>query len=95
MDKLLPAIEQQMARIPDWKFDQEKLKRKFVFKDFVEAFGFMTQVALEAEKMNHHPEWSNVYHTVNIALTTHDAGRVTEKDITLAEKINLIIAEER
>ena len=55
-----------------------------MFADFVQAFGFMTQLALHAEKMNHHPEWSNVYNRVNIVLTTHDAGGLTERDITLA-----------
>jgi 4a-hydroxytetrahydrobiopterin dehydratase len=58
--------------------------KTFVFGNFVEAFGFMTQVALVAEKMDHHPEWSNVYKTVNVLLTTHDAGGLTSKDVELA-----------
>lgn len=75
------------AALPDWGYSSERggcLSRNFVFADFVQAFGFMTQLALHAEKMNHHPEWSNVYNRVNIVLTTHDAGGLTERDITLA-----------
>uniref|UniRef100_UPI00404790D3 4a-hydroxytetrahydrobiopterin dehydratase n=1 Tax=Roseivirga sp. TaxID=1964215 RepID=UPI00404790D3 len=75
-----------------WAEKENKLVREFKFKDFVEAFGFMTKVAIEAEKMNHHPSWSNVYNTVNIELTTHDAGNtVTEKDRKLAAKIDNLI----
>ena len=75
------------AALPDWSYSSERggcLSRNFVFADFVQAFGFMTQLALHAEKMNHHPEWSNVYNRVNFVLTTHDAGGLTERDITLA-----------
>jgi 4a-hydroxytetrahydrobiopterin dehydratase len=64
----------------------------FVFKDFVEAFGFMARVALLAEKADHHPEWSNVYKRVHVLLTTHDAGGVTAKDIQLAQQIDAILA---
>lgn len=72
-----------------WKETDNKLYRKFQFKDFSEAFAFMTRVALEAEKMNHHPEWKNVYNTVECWLSTHDAGDiVTEKDRKLAAKID-------
>ena len=67
---------------------RDAITRKFVFADFNEAFGFMTRVALAAEKMDHHPEWSNVYKTVEITLATHDSGGVTAKDIALARKIN-------
>lgn len=63
---------------------RDAVKRAFHFKDFVEAFGFMTQVALFAEKMNHHPEWSNVYGAVEVTLSTHSAGGLTRKDIDLA-----------
>ena len=75
------------AALPDWSYSSERggcLSRNFVFADFVQAFGFMTQLALHAEKMNHHPEWSNVYNRVDIVLTTHDAGGLTERDVTLA-----------
>lgn len=73
----------------NWKETDNKLKKSFEFDDFVEAFGFMSQVALLAEKMNHHPDWSNVYNRVDIALQTHDAGnKVTEKDRKLAAAID-------
>ncbi len=72
-----------------WKEEDNKLKRSFQFKNFVEAFAFMTKVALEAEKMNHHPNWYNVYNRVDIELNTHDAGNtVTDRDRKLAEKID-------
>lgn len=72
-----------------WKEENNKLYRKFQFKDFSEAFAFMTRVALAAEKMDHHPEWRNVYNTVEVWLSTHDAGDiVTEKDKKLASKID-------
>ncbi len=72
-----------------WQEINNKLYRKFVFGNFSEAFAFMTRVALEAEKRDHHPEWKNVYNTVEIWLSTHDAGDiVTEKDRKLAEKLD-------
>jgi len=75
----------------NWKEEDNALKASLKFDNFVEAFGFMTKVAFYAEKMNHHPDWSNVYNTVNITLSTHDEGnKVTEKDRKLAEKITEI-----
>ncbi len=75
-----------------WKEVNNTLYRKFEFKDFSEAFAFMTRVALEAEKMNHHPLWTNVWNTVEIWLSTHDAGNVvTEKDRKLSQRIDNII----
>ena len=75
-----------------WKEEDNKLKRTFEFKDFSEAFSFMTRVALLAEKQNHHPWWSNVYNKVEMELNTHDAGDiVTEKDWKLAKAIDKII----
>jgi 4a-hydroxytetrahydrobiopterin dehydratase len=72
-----------------WKEENNSLKQVFEFKNFVEAFGFMSRVALIAEKMNHHPNWSNVYNKVEISLNTHDAGNmVTDRDRKLAEKID-------
>ncbi len=72
-----------------WKLDKNTLYQQFTFKDFSEAFAFMTRVALAAEKMDHHPRWTNVWNTVEIWLNTHDAGdTVTEKDHQLAEKIS-------
>ncbi len=74
-----------------WQISSSKLYRKFEFKDFSEAFSFMTRVALEAEKMDHHPLWTNVYNTVEIWLSTHDAGNiVTDKDRKLSEKIDAV-----
>jgi 4a-hydroxytetrahydrobiopterin dehydratase len=74
-----------------WKEENNKLYRKFTFKDFSEAFAFMTRVALAAEKMDHHPTWTNTWNTVEIWLSTHDTGNiVTEKDRTLANKIDAI-----
>ncbi len=75
-----------------WKEEDNKLKKTFKFNDFVEAFGFMSQVAILAEKMNHHPNWSNVYNTVSFELNTHDAGDVvTEKDHKLAAAIDDLV----
>jgi 4a-hydroxytetrahydrobiopterin dehydratase len=67
-----------------WQLDDGKLHREFIFPDFVEAFGFMTRAAIRAEKMNHHPEWSNVYKKVEVYLVTHEAGGITERDFELA-----------
>lgn len=75
-----------------WKEDKNSMTRNFKFKDFSEAFAFMTRVALEAEKMDHHPTWTNTYNTVDITLSTHDAGNiVTEKDHKLAKKIDALL----
>ena len=76
-----------------WKEENNKLYQKFEFKDFSEAFAFMTRVAMEAEKMNHHPEWKNVWNTVEVWLSTHDAGDiVTEKDQKLSGKIDKLVS---
>ena len=75
-----------------WKEENNKLVREFKFDDFTQAFGFMTKVAIHAEKMNHHPNWSNVWNTVTIELTTHDEGNtITQKDRDLAAKIDEIL----
>ena len=84
-------IAQRMIKRPDWALDQHKLFRRFVFENFVEAFGFMSQVALLAESLGHHPQWSNVYNRVEIHLTTHDAGGITALDFTLAEQIDSLL----
>ena len=68
--------------------DRDAISKKFVFKDFNQAFGFMTRAALVAEKMDHHPEWFNVYKTVEVTLSTHDAGGLTERDVRLAQEMN-------
>ncbi len=75
-----------------WQTKDNTLYRKFQFKNFSEAFAFMTRVAIEAEKLNHHPEWKNVYNVVEIWLSTHDAGNIiTEKDQKLAAKIDALL----
>jgi len=75
-----------------WKHENDTLSRDWRFSDFSEAFAFMTRVALLAEQADHHPNWSNVYNTVHIGLTSHDAGNVvTEKDVSLARRINEIV----
>jgi 4a-hydroxytetrahydrobiopterin dehydratase len=77
-----------------WEENNNKLYKKFQFKNFSEAFAFMTRVALAAEKMDHHPEWKNVWNTVEVWLSTHDAGDiVTEKDRKLADKIDALLTE--
>ena len=73
-----------------WQLRNDKLYRQFLFADFVTAFGFMAQAALIAERMNHHPEWSNVYATVEVELTTHDANGISELDFELAQAINAL-----
>lgn len=75
-----------------WKEENNQLKKTFKFKDFSEAFGFMTRVALIAEKMNHHPTWTNTYNTVSFELSTHDAGnKVTDLDRKLADAIDKLV----
>jgi 4a-hydroxytetrahydrobiopterin dehydratase len=80
--------------LDEWDYDEARdaITRSFKFTDFVEAFGFMTRVALLAEKADHHPEWSNVYNRVDILLTTHDAGGLSQRDVALAEAIDALIA---
>ena len=73
---------------------RDAIHKAFRFNDFNEAFGFMTRVAIKAEQMDHHPEWSNVYNKVNVTLTTHDAGGVSKRDIDLAKFIDGIVARE-
>lgn len=81
-------------KLPDWRLDagRDALVRSFKFRNFVEAFGFMTRVALLAEKMDHHPEWSNVYNRVEILLTTHDCNGLSARDLALAEAIDKLAA---
>ncbi|WP_338237696.1 4a-hydroxytetrahydrobiopterin dehydratase [Persicobacter diffluens] len=82
-----------MKAMSNWTESNNRLSQTFKFKNFIEAFGFMSQVAIIAEKMDHHPNWSNVYNQVTIELTTHDAGNtVTDKDRTLAKAIDDLLA---
>jgi 4a-hydroxytetrahydrobiopterin dehydratase len=84
------ARKTALAKLPGWSEvkDRDAITRTFVFRDFNEAFGFMTRAALVAEKLDHHPEWFNVYKTVTVTLSTHDAGGLTERDVKLAEAMN-------
>ncbi|MBN9064846.1 MAG: 4a-hydroxytetrahydrobiopterin dehydratase [Rhizobiales bacterium 65-9] len=84
--------EDALKALPDWRpvDDRDAIARRFTFKNFSEAFGFMARVALVAEKMDHHPEWSNVYKTVDVTLSTHDAGGLTELDVALAKRMDAI-----
>jgi 4a-hydroxytetrahydrobiopterin dehydratase len=84
------ARKAALAKLAGWSEvkDRDAITRTFVFRDFNEAFGFMTRAALVAEKLDHHPEWFNVYKTVTVTLSTHDAGGLTERDIKLAEAMN-------
>jgi 4a-hydroxytetrahydrobiopterin dehydratase len=83
-------VEKALAGLPGWRIEQGKLHREWRFADFNAAFGFMTRVALEAERMNHHPEWSNVWNRVVVDLTTHDAGGLTASDVKLARKMETL-----
>jgi len=84
------ARKSALARLKGWSEvgGRDAITRKFVFADFNQAFGFMTRAALVAEKMDHHPEWFNVYKTVKVTLSTHDAGGLTDLDVTLAEAMD-------
>ncbi|MEB3176518.1 MAG: 4a-hydroxytetrahydrobiopterin dehydratase [Synechococcus sp.] len=84
------ALPQQL---PLWQVSEGKLQREFRFADFSEAFGFMTRVALAAELMGHHPDWSNVYNQVSIALVTHDLGGISSLDRSLAERIDVLAGQ--
>jgi 4a-hydroxytetrahydrobiopterin dehydratase len=86
------AIAGRLAEREAWTRRGEAIGRSFRFADFVEAFGFMSSVALVAERMNHHPEWRNVYHTVEVLLSTHDAGGLTELDFELAAAMDRLAA---
>jgi 4a-hydroxytetrahydrobiopterin dehydratase len=81
-------IEAALSDLTGWSLQNDKLHRQFQFKSFVEAFGFMSSVALVAESMGHHPEWFNVYNRVTVDLTTHDAGGISIQDVNLAKRMN-------
>ncbi|MEX2672503.1 MAG: 4a-hydroxytetrahydrobiopterin dehydratase [Phycisphaeraceae bacterium] len=81
-------IQNALRKLPGWSVEEGKLHREFAFADFVQAFGFMTRVALVAESMNHHPEWFNVFKMVDVHLATHDAGGITQLDLDLAGHMN-------
>ena len=81
-------IKTELKELSGWNVVNGKLHKDFVFDDFIEAFGFMTRAAIHIEKMNHHPEWFNVYNKISVELTTHDAGGITHNDIILARALN-------
>jgi 4a-hydroxytetrahydrobiopterin dehydratase len=81
-------IKTELTGLSGWSVVNGKLHKDFIFDDFVEAFGFMTRAAIHIEKMNHHPEWFNVYNKLSVDLTTHDAGGITQNDIVLARTLN-------
>lgn len=85
--------EDALEGLPEWDHDdaRDAITRSFTFDDFSQAFAFMTQVALLAEKADHHPEWSNVWNRVDILLTTHDAGGLSERDIEMAQAIDALV----
>lgn len=84
-------IQEKLKELSHWEHKDKTLYGKFEFEDFKEAFAAMTRIAFEAEQLQHHPEWTNIYNTVEIKLTTHDAGEITSKDFALAEKIDAVI----
>lgn len=83
-------IKEHLNTLKGWELKNDALHKEFTFKDFISAFGFMAKVALRAEKMDHHPDWKNIYNKVSITLNTHDAGGVTELDLKLADLIDKI-----
>jgi len=96
MQNLLDAAQLKDAQslLPDWEISKESLFRLFVFKNFVDAFNFMTSVSLIAENMNHHPDWSNAYNKVEVHLSTHDSGGVTSLDVDLALSMDSLFIKE-
>jgi 4a-hydroxytetrahydrobiopterin dehydratase len=86
----LAELNHQLSQLEGWSIQADKLHRQFQFRDFLHAFGFMTQMALVSERMGHHPEWFNVYNRVVVDLTTHDAGGITQKDVDWALSANAL-----
>jgi 4a-hydroxytetrahydrobiopterin dehydratase len=89
------SIENELRHLQGWTLspDKEEITKNFVFKNFSEAFAFMTQIALHAEKVNHHPEWANVYNKLLIKLTTHDCDGVSHRDIEFAKTVDSIFGD--
>ncbi len=84
-------IRSALQDIEGWEYEENAIHTSFEFDDFKDAFAVMTRIAFEVEKLNHHPDWTNVYNTLQISLSTHDAGGVTEKDMELARIINELV----
>ncbi|VFJ14173.1 putative pterin-4-alpha-carbinolamine dehydratase [Candidatus Nitrosocosmicus franklandus] len=88
---IMEDLEKEIKDLKEWKKINKKLEKKFKFKDFVEAFGFVTRIALIAEKMNHHPDIKIIYNNVDIELTTHDIDGISMNDVALARKIDELV----
>lgn len=86
------AARSRLEQLDGWTLETGRIRRSFEFDDFVQAFGFMTSVALSAERMNHHPDWSNVYNRVEISLSSHDVDGLSERDFKLAQRIDALFA---
>jgi|TARA_B100001179_G_scaffold105371_1_gene74945 4a-hydroxytetrahydrobiopterin dehydratase len=84
-------IKKELEKLVGWNVKNDKLHKEFQFDNFNQAFGFMTRAAMEIEKMNHHPEWFNVYNRITVDLTTHDAGGITNNDVNLARILNSLV----
>ena len=84
-------IDEELKKLTGWNVKNDKLHKEFQFDNFNQAFGFMTRAAMEIEKMNHHPEWFNVYNRITVDLTTHDAGGITNNDVNLARILNSLV----
>lgn len=91
IEEALAEINRTLEDEQKWNIVDNKLSKTFKFKSFIRAFGWMSQIAIWAEKLNHHPEWFNVYNKVEINLTTHDAGGISELDFKLANKMELLV----
>ena len=92
MMRLSPdELQAELKSLDGWSIKNEKLHKEFEFRDFNQAFGFMSRAAMHCEKMNHHPEWFNVYNKLTVDLTTHDAGGITQNDINLAKILNSLV----
>lgn len=86
-------VDEELQQLPGWLVSGEKLHREFKFADFIHAFGFMATASMAIEKLNHHPEWLNVYNRVVVDLTTHDSGGITKNDVELARVLDPIAAK--
>ena len=84
-------IDEELKKLSGWDVKDGKLHKEFQFDNFNQAFGFMTRAAMEIEKMNHHPEWFNVYNKITVDLTTHEAGGITNNDVNLAKILNSLL----
>ena len=84
-------IDEELKKLSGWNVKDDKLHKEFQFDNFNQAFGFMTRAAMEIEKMNHHPEWFNVYNRITVDLTTHESGGITNNDVNLAKILNSLL----